>query len=162
MDLMQNPKKFKRTDMWREGEWIDLWSFVHFLSGISIGLGFYFLHVGDFASVALALVSLIAYEMWERLMRMEETSTNGFMDVVVGMLSFLLTFFVLAPLVSGTVVLYGFGFVFVVDIVMSVFGWRASQKAAEFQQRMLARYTTERARLLRQKTHLQKKFKLDH
>ena len=161
MDLIQNPKRFKRTDIWRDGKWIDLWSVVHFLSGISIGLGFYFLHVETFASVALALVSLIAYEMWERLMRMEETFANGCMDVVIGMLSFLVAFFILAPLVSGTVLLYGFGFVLFVDVAMSVFGWRASQKAAALQKRILTRYATERARLLRQKTQLQNKFKLD-
>jgi len=139
MDMMQNPKIFKRTDLWREGEWLDLWSVVHFFSGSLIGLGFYFLHVGAFAGVMLALTLLIAYEMWERLMQMEETFANGCMDVVVGMFSFLLTFFMLAPLLSGAVLLCVFGFVLGVDTVMSVFGWRASQKAAALKKRMRAR-----------------------
>lgn len=161
MDPIQHPKRFKRTDIWREGEWFDLWSVVHFLSGLSIGLGFYFLHVNSFASVALVLVSLIAYEMWERLMQMEETFANGCMDVVVGMLSFLLVFFILAPLVSRAAVPYAFGLVFVANVVLSIFGWRASQKAAALQKRMLVRYETERARLLREKMQLRKKLRLD-
>ncbi len=138
---------------------IDIRNYAKYL--LKVGLGFYFLHVETFASVALALVSLIAYEMWERLMRMEETFTNGCMDVVIGMLSFLVAFFVLAPLVPGTVLLYGFGFVLFVNVAMSVFGWRASQKAAVLQKRILTRYVTEHTRLLRQKIQLQKKFKLD-
>jgi hypothetical protein len=158
MDLIQKKKRFKRTDIWREGQWLDLWSVVHFLSGISIGLGFYFLHVGTLASPLLALVLLIAYEMWERLMQMEETFANGCMDVIVGMLSFLLAFFIGAPLLSGVPLILAFGAVFVADIVMSIFGWRASQKAAALKKRMLARYAAERARLLRHKIYLQEKF----
>ncbi|MGC9602759.1 MAG: hypothetical protein ABSE76_03435 [Minisyncoccia bacterium] len=161
MDMMQNPKIFKRTDIWREGKWLDLWSVVHFLSGISIGLGFYVLHVGTVASPLLALTVLIAYEMWERLMRMEETFANGCMDVIVGMFSFLLTFFMLAPLLSGVLLILAFGLVFMADMVMSIFGWRASQKAAILKKRMLVKYAAERARLLKQKAHLRKKFRLD-
>ena len=147
------------ADMWRQGKWLDLWSVVHFLSGILIGLGFYFLHVGAFASVALALVSLVAYEMWERLMQMEETFANGCMDVVVGMFSFLLAFFIFAPLLSGVLLVLAFGAVLVVDTVMSIFGWRASQKAAILKKRVLATYDNERARFLKQKKYLQEKFR---
>ena len=151
----------KRTDIWREGKWIDLWSVVHFLSGISIGLGFRFLHLGAFPSVAIVFVLLVAYEMWERLMGMEETFVNGCVDVVIGMLSFLLTFFILVPLLSlvGSLLLFVFGFVLVINIALSAFGWHASQKAAVLKKRMLVRYATERARLLEQKIRLQKKFR---
>ncbi|HUD02648.1 MAG TPA: hypothetical protein VMR46_01330 [Candidatus Paceibacterota bacterium] len=158
MDPIQEEKKFERTDIWREGTWLDLWSVVHFLSGLSIGLGFYFLQIGAVASLLLALVLLIAYEMWERLMQMEETFANGCMDVVVGMFSFLLAFFISAPLLPGVLLVLAFGAVLAVDVSMSIFGWRASQKAAVLKERMLARYAAERARLLKQKLHLQEKF----
>ena len=62
--------RFARTDIWREGTWLDLWSVVHFLSGSSIGLGFYFLHFGKAASLVLALLSLISYEMWEVIVQL--------------------------------------------------------------------------------------------
>jgi hypothetical protein len=117
------------------------------------------LHIGTVASPLLALTVLIAYEMWERLMQMEETFANGCMDVIVGMLSFLLAFFIGAPLLPGVLLVLAFGAVFVADIVMSIFGWRASQKAAALQKRVLAQYAAERARFLKQKLHLQKQFR---
>ena len=149
---------FERTDIWREGKWLDLWSVVHLLSGISIGLGFYFLRFGALASVALTLVSLIAYEMWEMIVRIEETPTNRFMDVVVGMVGFLPSFFWCAPLLSSASLLRMFALVFVMNITMSVFGWRASQKAAELKARMLVRYARQRARLLKRTVQLRERF----
>jgi hypothetical protein len=157
--LIQKEKRFKRTDIWREGTLLDLWSVVHFLSGLSIGLGFYFLQIGAVASFLMTLVLLIAYEMWERLMQMEETFANGCMDVVVGMFSFVLAFFICVPLLPRVLLVLAFGAVLMVDVVMSIFGWRASQKAAVLKKRMLARYATERARLLKHKMYLQNKFR---
>ncbi len=145
--------RFIRTDIWREGKWLDLWSVVHFLSGISIGLGFYFLHFGVFASVVLALLSLISYEMWEMLVQIEEASTNRFMDVVVGIASFLPTFFLLAPLLPGALFIPVFILVLTANVSMSIFGWHASQKAAALSKRVRARFAVgrERLRRLRQK-----------
>src|SRR5882762_720109 len=96
---MTHEGRVERTDIWREGKWLDLWSAVHFLSGISVGLGFYYLHFGALASVALAFVCLTAYEMWEMIVKIEETPTNRIMDVVVGMISFLPAYFFLGPMI---------------------------------------------------------------
>ncbi len=149
---------FKRTDIWREGEWLDLWSVVHFLSGISIGLVLYFLHFGSFASGTLALLSLISYEMWEAMVRIEETPANRFMDVVVGMAGYLPTFFLFAPSLSQRSLVLAFALVFVVDIVMSFFGWRASQKAATLEERMRERYDLQRTLLLRRSARLRERY----
>ena len=92
--------KFVRTDIWREGKWLDMWSVVHVLSGVSIGLGLYFLHLGAVASLALTFVSLVAYELWEAMVKIEEAPTNRSMDVVVGMVGFVPTFFLVAPTLS--------------------------------------------------------------
>ena len=66
-------RTIKRTDMWAEGKWLDLWSVVHFLTGISIGFGLYILHFRGFPTFAFTLMLLIAYEMWEALVHIEET-----------------------------------------------------------------------------------------
>ena len=150
---------FKRTDIWREGKWLDLWSVVHLLSGISVGLGFYFLHFGTFAPVVLALLSLICYEMWEMHMQIDEAPTNRLMDVVVGMAGFVPAFFLLAPMLSLWAFLSTFGLVLVVNIVTGVIGWRASQKAAALQKRLRLRYLLERQRLLAQKIKLRERFR---
>jgi hypothetical protein len=149
---------FERTDIWREGKWLDLWSVVHFLSGISVGFVLFLAHFSALASVVIALLSFISYEMWEAMVRIEEMPTNRFMDVVVGMAGFLPVFFVVAPRLSVNS-LPGFGLVLTMDIVMSIFGWRASQKAAALEARMRARYARERVRLLRQRSKLRDRFR---
>ncbi len=154
--------KFERTDVWREGKWLDLWSVVHFLSGVSVAFSFYLLHFGALASVALAFVGLVAYEMWEVIVKIEETPTNRFMDVVVGMTSFVPAFFIMAPRLTAQQFAYAFVLVLLVNILSSMIGWRASQKAAELQKRMRQRYESERKKLLKQKTHLKERFKHGH
>jgi hypothetical protein len=149
---------FERTDIWREGQWLDLWSVVHVLSGILLALGLYFLHLGAFSSVVIALLLLISYEMWEAMVGIEETPANRCMDVVVGMAGFLLVFFC-APLLSQTLLILAFGLIGTIDVVMSVFGWQASQKAAALEQRMRARYAKERARLLKRKSQLSERLR---
>ena len=150
--------KFERTDVWREGKWLDLWSVVHFLSGISLAPILSFLHFGAFASTLFALLLLVSYEMWEALVNIEEAPTNRVMDVVVGMTSFLLTFFVLLPLMSPTTHTFLFGLVMAVNSLLSISGWRASKKATTLQKRLLVTYARERAKLLEQRTRLRKRF----
>ena len=151
--------RFERTDIWREGKWLDLWSVVHLLTGVSVGLGLYFVRFGAFASIVLALLSFVSYEMWEAMVHIEETPTNRFMDVVVGMISFLPTFFFLAPVLSIAPFVLVFVLVFAANVVTSVLGWRASQKAAALEARMRVHYARERTRLLKQKSKLQERFR---
>ena len=139
--------RFVRTDMWREGKWLDLWSVVHFLSGMSVGLGFFFLGFGALAASALAFVCFVAYEMWEKLMDIFETPQNRFMDVVVGMVSFLPTFFLLAPQFTRRELVLVFAVTFVVNVSLAVLGWRASQKAAVLEARLRARLAAEREKM---------------
>jgi hypothetical protein len=159
MDRIHLPNKYDRTDLWREGKWLDLWSVVHFLSGMSVAFCFYFLHFGAFASTALALVCLIAYEMWEIIVKIEEMPTNRFMDVVTGMASFVPTFFIFAPRLTFDDLIEAFALVLALNILLSIIGWRVSKKAIELQKRMRLRYDAERNKLLKQKLHLQDKFK---
>jgi hypothetical protein len=150
--------RFVRTDIWREGKWLDLWSVVHYLSGTSVGLGFYFLRFDALAATALAFVCFVAYEMWEKLMDIFETPQNRFMDVVVGMVSFLPAFFLIAPHVSRLGLVQTFFVVFVANIVLAVLGWRASQKAAALEERLRAELAMQREKLVRHGKRLRRKF----
>lgn len=151
--------KYERSDMWKEGEWLDLWSVVHFLSGMSIGFVFYLLHLGAIASVVIVLLALTSYEMWEKIVGIEETPINRAMDVVVGMVSFLPVFFFLAPILSQPLFISTFGAVLTANVVLSIFGWRASQKAAALKARAHARYLRERARFLERAMRLRSRFR---
>lgn len=148
MSLRDDAFAFQRTDVWREGEWLDLWSVVHFLSGVSIGLGLFFLHFGAVPAIVTTFTALVAYEMWEALAKIEETRANRTMDVVVGMSSFLLSFFIFAPQTSKDHFTSTFSAVLLLTVGLSAFGWRASQKANVLEHRLRTQYAHQRTRLL--------------
>ena len=151
--------KFVRTDIWREGKWLDMWSVVHVLSGVSIGLGLYFLHLGAVASLALTFVSLVAYELWEAMVKIEEAPTNRCMDVVVGMVGFVPTFFLVAPILSTLQHVLLFVGILIANITMAAIGWHASQKAAELERRMYTRFAAQRAHFIARQRKLRAQFK---
>src|SRR3990167_4615278 len=88
--------KLVRTDIWREGKYLDLWSVPHFLSGMAVAFGLFFLDFATNAAFIIAILLLVAYEMFEVIAKIEETRWNRVLDVVVGMASFTPTF-LLAP-----------------------------------------------------------------
>lgn len=139
--------RFERTDIWREGKWLDLWSVVHFLSGMTTGFILYFIHLGPVVASVGAFFAFTAYELWEARVGIEEAPTNRVMDVVVGMASFLPVFFLLAPRLSGSLDIFVFGFTLTANVVMSIFGWVASKKAAALEERARTRYARGRERL---------------
>ncbi len=138
--------RFERSDIWREGKWLDLWSVVHLLSGMSVGFLMILLQFGTIATIVISFLSFILYEMWEVIVKIEETPQNRFMDVVVGIMSFLPTFFFFQGLSTSLFILL-FGFVLTVNIVMATFGWLASRKAEEFEKRLRLKFIEQRQRL---------------
>lgn len=149
--------RFDRTDAWREGKWLDLWSVVHFLSGVSMGLVLYMLHFGAHESLVLAFVLLVSYELWEAMVDIQETPTNRIMDVVVGMVSFYPTFAFLAPILTGAAFGEMFAGVLAVNILLAALGWRASRKAAALERRLRARYERGKARAQARLARLRRK-----
>ena len=84
--------------------------------------------------------------MWETIVKIEEAFTNRVMDVVVGMLSFWPAYFVLAPKLAGSDFVLAIGLLLIFDVVLSVFGWTASKKAAALELRLRERYQAARVR----------------
>jgi hypothetical protein len=138
---------FVRSDMWAEGKWLDLWSVPHFLSGIVLAFCVYFFHFGVPASFVIAVLLLVAYEMFEVIAHIEETRTNRFMDVVVGMVSFTPTF-LLASRVSTETQIFIFILVLVIDGILSAIGWRESQKAARLEKQFRNELIQQRKRII--------------
>lgn len=132
--------------MWREGKWLDLWSVVHFLSGMSVAIGLSAFQFGFYPTLLIATLLFIAYELWEAMEKIEETPQNRFMDVVVGVVSYLLTIGVGIPAPWTTEFFVTFFVVLALNVTLALFGWRASQKAAALEKRMLARFEERRAR----------------
>ena len=145
--------KFERTDIWREGKWIGLWSVVHLLSGASVGFSIAWLGFGFAASAVIAFLLFVAYELWEAMVKIHETPQNRSMDVVAGMVSFMPTFFLMQGVAGPTFILM-FGLVLTVNVVLATFGWLASRKAEEFEQRLRSEFVAQRERLRERRVRL--------
>lgn len=127
--------KFVRTDIWREGKWLDTWSIVHFLSGVTIGFFPKYLGLDTFSAYVIVFLLLVSYEMFEALVQIEETPQNRFMDVVVGMASFIPVYH-FHPLLSDTASVTLFGIFFVITSALAAIGWHFSRKAAVFEEKL--------------------------
>ncbi|MDO8576386.1 MAG: hypothetical protein Q7R90_03660 [bacterium] len=138
--------KLERTDIWREGKWVDLWSVVHLLSGVSVAFAIARLGFGFPASAVIAFLLFVAYELWEAMVKIHETPQNRSMDVVAGMVSFVPVFFLVQGL-SGSFLILAFGLVLTGNIVLATFGWLASRKAEEFEQKLRSEFMAQRERL---------------
>ncbi|MFZ2556205.1 MAG: hypothetical protein WAZ27_04890 [Minisyncoccia bacterium] len=142
--------KLIRTDIWREGEYLDLWSVPHFLSGMAVAFTLYFFGFATNAAFIIAFLLLVAYEMFEVIAEIEETRWNRILDVVVGMVSFTPTF-LLAPNVPQVYAVGAFILVVAVDSVLSYFGWLASHKASALETKLRAEFEKEKQRFAHRK-----------
>lgn len=153
-------RKYVRTDIWREGKYLDLWSIPHFLSGVAVALAGHLIGFDVMPTFIIAFLLFVAYEMFEVMVKIEETRMNRILDVVVGMASFTPAY-LLAPAFSDIQGVVAFWVVLGLDGVLSFFGWRASQKAAVLEAKLRAEFEAEmqklRARrLARKQRRLQK------
>ena len=145
-----------RTDIWREGKYLDLWSVPHFLSGMLVALCVRYLGLATGPAFVIALIILIAYEFFEYFADIKEMFTNSVMDVVVGMVSFAPTFY-LFPRVSPDLALRIFVITAITDGMLSWFGWRASYKAYIFETRVRAEFEKQKDKMKESGTKLKRK-----
>ncbi len=143
--------KLIRTDIWREGDYLDLWSVPHFLSGMLVAFGLYFTGFEFRSAFIIAFLLLVAYEMFEVIVQIEETRWNRTLDVVVGMLSFTPTILLL-PQMGRIQALTLCAVVALADGVLSFLGWRESQKAAVLEEKLRVELTKERERFMRRRS----------
>lgn len=151
--------KFIRTDIWREGAYLDLWSVPHFLSGMAVAFSLYFLDFATNAAFIIAFLLLVAYEMFEVIAKIEETRWNRILDVVVGMASFAPTFLLL-PGISRPWAIGTFIVVLFLDGVLSFFGWLASHKAATLEKSLRAEYAKEKERFAARREKMRTKWNM--
>lgn len=79
-------------DIWREGRYLDLWSVVHFLSGV-VFIGWMLLFgFGVGVIFPIYLVLIIVWEIFEHKREIHEHMPNKFVDIVIGLLGFLSVF----------------------------------------------------------------------
>ena len=81
------------------------------------------------------------------MVKIEETPQNRFMDVVLGMASFV-PVFLLSQGLPTTLLILVLGFTLTANIVMATLGWLESRKAGEFEERMRIRLAERRRRIV--------------
>lgn len=155
---MSQYRFLRRTDAWREGEYLDLWSVPHFLSGIALGLVLVFFEFDVRSSFVIGFILLVLYEMFEVIVQIDETRWNRTLDVVVGMVSLTPTVY-LAPSLTP----YELGVVFAIiaglDAVLSFFGWRASHKAGVLEKKLRAEYEVKLSRMKDRRARLREQWR---
>lgn len=126
---MEEEWQVRRTDIWREGKYADLWSVVHVLSGAIAGLFPLLVPLSFWPALFTATAFFIAWELVERYGGIAaEYWTNQVTDVLFGIAGFLATY----PLLGweNREALWAlFFFLWVLALSLSWSGWRAAARA---------------------------------
>lgn len=77
-------------DLWKHRRYIDLWSLVHFLSGMLLAAGCVYVALGFAHALMLISALLIGWEILEWLAGISETAGNIILDLIIGVAGFLL------------------------------------------------------------------------
>ena len=75
---------------WKHGQYVDLWSLVHLLSGSLLCILLASLGLGFLLALLLVTALLCLWEVYEWLLKILEVPTNVAADLVIGMAGFLL------------------------------------------------------------------------
>jgi len=116
---------------WKEGRVWDNWMVVHFLSGIIVACALELLSFSSAHAYLIAFGLLVAWEIGEKIGRVEEETENLVLDVVFGMLGFALFEQVIFPLVSREGVVWMLITTLIFAIGGSVLGWMAYKRRSE-------------------------------
>ena len=75
-------------DVWKHGKYFDTWSIVHFLSGFLLAGIFYRIGYEFMRALLFSALILLAWEVFEWVIKIIEPSTNVVADIVIGLAGF--------------------------------------------------------------------------
>ena len=90
----ETPKKPKR-DWWKKGRAFDLWSIPHFLFGILTAFLPPLTDISFLTALALTLILAMLWEIYEKFVAIRETVQNSLLDIILPIVAFTLTSYVL-------------------------------------------------------------------
>jgi hypothetical protein len=79
-----------KTGPWKERQFLDLWSVVHFFSCFTIGCVFLLLNIDPYIASAIAVGLFAGWEIIELLTKIHEQAANRVSDVIVDYAGFFL------------------------------------------------------------------------
>jgi len=118
---------------WSHGRYVDNWSFVHFFTGIILGIGAIIISSQHFWAFILILLALIIYEYIEILAKVSEGFRNILSDIVIGGLGSALAIFLLPEIMAKQNIFGILGLCVVADLILLFHGWKSflQRKASE-------------------------------
>ncbi len=116
----------RKINIWAEGEFIDLWTVIHFLTGILLGFTpFIFNFPIPLISIfVVVLVLLVLWEVFELIRKIRETLGNRFVDILIAVVGFTLTIFVYRILEPEFAHIIGI-IILVIYLTLGLSGWLA-------------------------------------
>ena len=116
--------------LWKEGDYVDFWSVVHFLTGLVIGLFLCLLKAPLGVALPIVVILLILWEIFEYYHpEIHETWPNLILDVLIGIVGFFIAFFLFPQLWALFILLL------LVLVILNILGWTATKRRKRAKQK---------------------------
>lgn len=123
--ILKRPKR----DWWKKGQVFDLWSVPHFFFGILTAFLPGLTGISLLTALAFTLILAMSWEVYEKLVEIKETMANSLFDIILSIVAFTLTSYVVnyyAFQYQDLLVIAGA--VFIVYVFTNVSGWLAYRR----------------------------------
>lgn len=118
--------------LWAEGRYIDSWTIPHILAGVLLGGYLYWLGVAFLTNLIITVILVTAWEFFEfHFLGVHEHFTNSFVDIIVALIGFIITYALIIKYSIEVVLPYLFALT-IIYIILNVWGFLAyKQKKLE-------------------------------
>ncbi len=116
-------KKFFNAG-WSHGKYFDYWSFVHFLTGVILGIGAIIVSAHNFLSFVLIIILLIIYEGLEKKVKVSENFENMLSDIIIGSAGSAVAIFLLPNIISSRDIFGVLGLSIIINLICVSKGWK--------------------------------------
>jgi hypothetical protein len=118
-----------KRDWWQKGKAFDLWSIPHFLFGVLTAFLPQLTGISFLTALALTIILALLWEIYEKFIEIRETILNSLFDIILPIVAFTLTSYVLIVFRFHTDDLAVIAVaVFLVYVFTNVSGWLAYRR----------------------------------
>ena len=111
-------------DIWRFGNYLDLWSVNHTLAGCVLAGPLYALSVPFGYSLLISLIFIVGWEVYEALNDIKESWQNKSTDVATGVIGFLFIWYLFPVVTRNTQIRVYFSLLFI-WLTLEIWGYVA-------------------------------------
>ena len=112
--------------IWTERKYLDFWSLNHILAGCMLASIFIFFNISFLTSIIISFLILLAWEFFEFFAGIHETMENKILDVIIGLLGFFITYYLMNNNIFNNLTL--FLIIFFPFLILETWGWLAYEK----------------------------------